>query len=72
MFPTGLPNDNDTIYCPQNQTSCYFLYPTALNNASATAKCQAAGGGGYLASWGSAEEQLQIESFFKVGISFAE
>jgi hypothetical protein len=65
----GLPNDNDTIYCPWNETSCYFWFPQTLNNASATAKC--AGIGGYLASWNNAAEQLLVEGYFKVGLAAA-
>jgi hypothetical protein len=60
-----LPNDNDTTYCPQNQTSCYFQYSTGHTNSSAYAKCAAVNG--YLVSYGSGEEQLQIENFFRVG-----
>jgi hypothetical protein len=62
----GLPNDNDTIYCPGNETSCYFWFPQTLNNASASAKCE--GIGGYLASWNTAAEQLLVEGYFRVGL----
>ena len=56
---SGLPNDNDTLYCPVNQTSCYFYYSDSITNASASSRCQALGG--YLVSWNDAAEQLQVE-----------
>ena len=62
--PYCLPNDNDTTYCPHNQSSCYFHYTTGHTNSSAAAKCAALNG--YLVSYGSGAEQLQIENFFRV------
>ncbi len=61
----GPPNDNDTLYCPANQTSCYFYYSESLSNVSATAKCTAMGG--YLISYNSMAEQQLVEGYFLVG-----
>jgi hypothetical protein len=63
--PSCVPSDNDTTYCPLNQTSCYFYHQTSMTNASAMAKCTALGG--YLVSYGDASEQLQVENYFSVG-----
>jgi hypothetical protein len=63
--PSCVPSDNDTIYCPLNQTSCYVYHQTSMTNASATTKCAALGG--YLVSYGDAAEQLQVENYFAVG-----
>ncbi len=60
----GPPNDNDTVYCPANQTSCYFYYSQSLSNASATTKCTAMGG--YLISYGNMAEQQLVEGYFLV------
>jgi hypothetical protein len=52
------------MYCPRNQTSCYLYHQTTMTSAIATAKCQALGG--YVISYGDADEQLQVENFFAV------
>jgi hypothetical protein len=55
----GLPPENDVTHCPENGTSCYFMYPVARNYRDATARC-ARNRGGYLVSWntGGAAEGL--------------
>jgi hypothetical protein len=50
MPVAGLPPENDLIHCPENGTSCYFMYPVARNYKDATARC-AKHRGGYLVSW---------------------
>lgn len=59
--PFCLPNDNDTLYCPVNQTSCYFYISDNLNLAAARTKCSSLKG--YIVSWDEGPEQLQIESW---------
>jgi hypothetical protein len=59
----GLPNDNDTVYCPVNQSSCYISFDS-FTYPQAKAKCAAAKG--YVVSWDEAEEQLQIENYYRV------
>ena len=54
----GLPAPDDYTYCPINGTSCYFFSKGALAYGSANSACTARGG--YLASWGSGTEQLQV------------
>jgi hypothetical protein len=65
LCSAGPPVDNDTVYCPLNQTSCYFYYSTSLSIASATTKCTAMGG--YLVSYGNMAENRLIEGYFLVG-----
>ena len=54
----GLPNQNDTTYCPYNQSSCYVWVSAGTTFDAVASKCSAAGG--YLASYSTASEQLQV------------
>jgi hypothetical protein len=56
----GAPQNNDVTYCPANSTSCYFYKSTTSTNAAAATYCQSLGG--YLVSWNSESEQLQVGS----------
>ena len=58
----GLPTDNDTVYCPDSQPSCYFYSYTTDPYATALSKCAAMGGD--VVSWNSAAEQLAVETYF--------
>ena len=52
------------VYCPVNQTSCYLSFMhDSFTYAQAKAKCASVNG--YVASWDEAEEQLQIENYFR-------
>jgi hypothetical protein len=61
----GLPNDNDTIYCPHNQSSCYWQQGGSYTYQQAKDRCASLSG--YVVSWNDASEQLQIENYFRVG-----
>ncbi len=67
LHPTGLPNDNDTVYCPVNQSTCYWQQPSSYTYQQSQARCASLGG--YIASWSDPAEQLQIENYFRVGAS---
>ena len=56
--PAGLPTQNDTTYCPYNQSSCYVWVSAGTSFDAVASKCTAAGG--YLVSYGNASEQLQV------------
>ncbi len=64
-----MPTDNDTIVCPDTLDSCYFWTGSTGNNATATTKCAAMGG--YPVAWNSADEQLLVETYFRVGATRA-
>ncbi len=64
-YLTGLPNDNDTIYCPHNQSSCYWQQGGSYTYQQAKDRCASLGG--FVASWSDGAEQLQIENYFRVG-----
>jgi hypothetical protein len=59
----GLPSPNDRTFCPLSgpgRFSCYFFSASSGSYGAANADC--ANRGGYLASWGSYAEQLQVSS----------
>ncbi len=53
------------MYCPVNQSTCYWMQPSSYTYQQAQARC--ASFSGYIASWNEGPEQLQIENYFKVG-----
>ncbi len=55
------------MYCPINQTSCYWQQPGSYSYQQAKTRCSSLGG--YIASWNEADEQLQIENYFKVRVA---
>jgi hypothetical protein len=64
LLPPGLPNDNDTVYCPHNQTTCYWQQGGSYTYQQAKDRCASLSG--YIVSWNDASEQLQIENYFRV------
>lgn len=61
MLLAGLPTPNDKTFCPINGTSCYFWHAGA---AWSTAQSSCIDRGGYLVSYQSFAEQLQVETYF--------
>jgi hypothetical protein len=59
-----MPTNNDTVVCPEDLNSCYFLYRTTSTYSALTTKCSALGG--TPVQWNTAYEQQAIESYFKV------
>jgi hypothetical protein len=55
------------VYCPVNQSSCYWQQPSSYTYQQAQARCASLSG--YIISWNEASEQLQIENYFRVGAS---
>jgi hypothetical protein len=39
-----MPTNNDTIVCPDDLNSCYYLVNTAASYSAQRSKCQALGG----------------------------
>jgi hypothetical protein len=69
LHPAGLPNDNDTVYCPVNQTTCYWQQTGSFTYQQAQTRCASLGG--YVTSWNEGPEQLQIENYFRVRVCAA-
>jgi hypothetical protein len=59
-----MPTNNDTVVCPEDLNSCYFLYRTSSTYSASTSECSALGG--TPVQWNTAYEQQAIESYFKV------
>jgi hypothetical protein len=60
-----MPSNNDTVVCPEDLNSCYFLFPQAnATYATATSKCT--GLGGTLVQWSISYEQRVVETYFRV------
>jgi hypothetical protein len=55
------------VYCPVNQSSCYWQQGGSYTYQQAKDRCASLKG--HIISWNEAAEQLQIENYFKVGAS---
>ena len=44
VSPAGMPTNNDTIVCPTELNSCYYLITSAAGYTAQRSKCQALGG----------------------------
>jgi hypothetical protein len=53
LAAAGLPTQNDTTYCPLNQTSCYLWQSAGSSYADVTSRCNARGGNlvSYTGGW---------------------
>jgi hypothetical protein len=64
---SGVPTDSDRVFCTSgavNQT-CYFYNHVWLSRDNAQRACE--GRGGWLVAYNSAEEQLEVETYFSGG-----
>jgi hypothetical protein len=55
------------VRCEEDRTSCYFLNNTFQTYAQAVKACKRIDGA-YLVAWNDADEQLRLESYFRVGV----
>jgi hypothetical protein len=44
LWTAGAPTQNDTTFCPLNQTSCYFWQTAGASFDDVSARCSARGG----------------------------
>jgi hypothetical protein len=58
----GLPTPNDQTFCPVKGTSCYFWHTSRTTWSNARSSC--INRGGYLVSYQTFAEQLQVETYF--------
>lgn len=64
--PAGLPAESDFVRCEEDRASCYFLNNTHLTYPQAVKACKRLDGA-FLVAWNDADEQLRLESYFRVG-----
>ncbi len=55
LVATGLPTQNDTTFCPLNQTSCYLWQTAGSSFSDVSSVCLARGG--YLVSYAGGWQQ---------------
>jgi hypothetical protein len=58
----GLPTPNDQTFCPVKGTSCYFWDTSSTTWSNSQSSC--INRGGYLVSYQTFAEQLQVETYF--------